>query len=166
MGTHAAKYALKRANLKPKDIDLIIVATTTPDNTFPSTATKIQKNLNANAISFDVQAVCAGFVYAISIATSMMKDNFGSKCLVIGADSMSKILDWKDRSTSVLFGDGAGAVVLEKINLIDEVKYKDWGILSSRLYSDGTHYNLLYTDGGVSLSGGIRFYKNAREGCF
>ncbi len=159
MGTHAARYALKRANLKPEDIDLIVVATTTPDNTFPSTASKIQKNLNSRAISFDVQAVCAGFVYAISVASSMMKDNFGNKCLVIGADCMSKILDWKDRSTSVLFGDGAGAVVLEKIDLKNEVKYKNWGILSSELYTDGLHYDLLYTDGGVSLSGDAGFVR-------
>ncbi len=150
MGTYAAKLALKRANLDPKDIDLIIVATTTPDNTFPSTASKIQKNLDCNAIAFDVQAVCAGFVYALSIASSMMKDNCYNKCLVIGADSMSKILDWEDRSTSVLFGDGAGAVVLEKEDVSD--KYQDWGILTSKLYSDGTNYDLLYTDGGVSLS--------------
>ena len=98
----------------PLIVDLIIVATTTPDNTFPSTASKIQKNLGCKASSFDVQAVCAGFVYAISIGVAMLKDSHGKKCLVVGADSMSKLLDWNDRSTSVLFGDGAGAVVLEK----------------------------------------------------
>ena len=115
MGTNAAKLAILNAGLKPNDIDLIIVATTTSDNTFPSTASKIQKNLGSKAISFDIQAVCAGFIYAISIGVAMLKDGHGSKCLVIGSESMSKILDWNDRSTSVLFGDGAGAVILEKM---------------------------------------------------
>ena len=108
MGTHAAQRAILDSGLKPNDIDIIIVATTTPDNTFPSTAAKIQKNLSCKAISFDVQAVCAGFIYAISVGVAMLKDGHGQKCLVIGADSMSKILDWNDRSTAVLFGDGAG----------------------------------------------------------
>ena len=114
MGTNAAEQAILDAGLNSNNIDLIIVATTTPDNTFPSTASKIQKNLGCKAISFDVQAVCAGFIYALSIGAAMLKDGHGQKCLVIGADSMSKILDWDDRSTAVLFGDGAGAVILEK----------------------------------------------------
>ena len=127
MGTNAAELAIFNAGLKPNDIDLIIVATTTPDNTFPSTASKIQKNLGCKAISFDVQAVCAGFIYAISIGVAMLKDTHGKKCLVNGADSMSKILDWKDRSTSVLFGDGAGAVVLEKKIVKNEnVENNEW----------------------------------------
>ena len=121
---------------------MIILATATPDNTFPSTASKIQKNLGCNAISFDVQAVCAGFIFALSVAKSMMTDGVYQNCLVIGADSMSKLLDWKDRSTSVLFGDGAGAVILQKFENT-EYKYDDWGILSNIIHSDGQFYDLL-----------------------
>ena len=130
---------------------MIIVATTTPDNTFPATAALIQKKLNISAVSFDVQAVCAGFVFAISVAKSMMLDNSYKNCLVIGADSMSKLLNWEDRTTSVLFGDGAGAVILQKY---DTKKYnlEDWGILSNALFTDGNYYDLLKTSGGVSTS--------------
>lgn len=149
LSTKAALNALQETNLHPKDIDLIILATTTPDNTFPATAAKVQKNINSNATSFDIQAVCAGFVYALSVAVSMLKNNFGDKCLVIGADSMSKILDWNDRTTSVLFGDGAGAVVLEKSKTTD-IKNQNWGVLSNVIYTDGKHYDLLFTDGGAS----------------
>ncbi len=151
LATEAAKMALKDSELTSKDIDLIIVGTTTPDNTFPATAAKVQKNLNSNAISFDIQAVCAGFVYALSVGVSMLRDGYGKKCLIIGADSMSRILDWKDRSTSVLFGDGAGAVVLEKFQ-IKENNSLNWGVLSNVIYTDGQHYDLLFTDGGVSLN--------------
>ena len=134
MGTIAAETAISNAGLKPDDIDLIILATTTPDNTFPSTASKIQRNLGCKAISFDVQAVCAGFIYAMTIGVAMLKDTHGKKCLVIGADSMSKILDWNDRSTSVLFGDGAGAAVLEKKNIKnDNVKNGQWGVLATKI---------------------------------
>ncbi len=154
LATEAAKKALENSNLTPSDIDLIIVGTTTPDNTFPATAAKVQKNLKSNAISFDIQAVCAGFVYALSVGVSMLKDSYGKKCLIIGADSMSRILDWKDRSTSVLFGDGAGAIVLEKFesNQTNKDNFLDWGVLSNVIYTDGQHYNLLFTDGGVSLN--------------
>ncbi len=145
MGTEAAKNAINNAKIDIKDVDIIIVATTTPDKTFPSTASKIQQNLNSNAIAFDIQAVCAGFIYAICIGTSMLKDGFGKKCLIVGADSMSKILDWDDRSTSVLFGDGAGAVLLDNRESED-----GWGILTSKIFTDGKYYNLLKTDGGVS----------------
>ncbi len=149
MAVNAALNAIKNAYIKKELIDLIIVATTTPDNTFPATATLVQKKLGINAPSFDVQAVCAGFVFALSVAKSLMKDNHFSNCLVIGADSMSKILDWNDRTTSVLFGDGAGAVVLQKFENIDE-KLNDWGILSNVIHSDGNLYDLLKTNGGVS----------------
>ncbi len=145
----AAKKAIKNANISKHEIDLIIVATTTPDNTFPSTATLVQKKLSINAVSFDVQAVCAGFVFALSVAKSMMSDGIYKNCLVIGADSMSKLLDWKDRSTSVLFGDGAGAIMLQKIEN-NENFYNDWGILSNVIHSDGQYYDILKTNGGVS----------------
>ena len=165
MGTNAAKLAILNAGLKPNDIDLIIVATTTPDNTFPSTASKIQKNLGCSAISFDVQAVCAGFVYAISVGVSMLRDGHGTKCLVIGADSMSKILDWNDRSTAVLFGDGAGAVILENRNEKNVcVKQDQWGILATKIFTDGEYYDLLSTDGGVSKSKSTGFLRmNGKE---
>ncbi len=151
LATKAAKNALSKSNLGSNDIDLIIVATTTPDNTFPATAAKVQSNLNSNAIAFDIQAVCAGFVFALSIGVSMLKNNFGKNCLIIGADTMSNILDWKDRSTSVLFGDGAGAVLLQK-HIYDHKDYLNWGVLSNEIYTNGKLYNLLYTSGGVSKS--------------
>ena len=165
MGTNAAKLAILDADLKPNDIDLIIVATTTPDNTFPSTASKIQKNLGCKAISFDIQAVCAGFIYAISVGASMLKDSYGNKCLVIGSDSMSKIIDWKDRSTAVLFGDGAGAVILEKGIMKNKfVNYDQWGILATKIFTEGKHYDLLSTDGGVSKNKSIGFLRmNGKE---
>ncbi len=150
----ASKRAIENANISNDCIDLIIVATTTPDNTFPSTATSVQKKLFINAVSFDIQAVCAGFVFALSVAKSMMLDGFYKNCLVIGADSMSKLLDWNDRSTSVLFGDGAGAVVLQKTKNNDN-QYDDWGILSNVIYSDGQFYDLLKTNGGVSSNQNI-----------
>ena len=151
MAVNAAFNAFKTTKIKKEDIDLIIVATTTPDNTFPATATLVQKKLGINAVSFDVQAVCAGFVFALSVAKSMMKDNHYSNCLVIGADSMSKLLNWNDRTTSVLFGDGAGAVILQKFENIDK-KLNDWGILSNVIHSDGNLYDLLKTNGGVSFN--------------
>ena len=165
MGTNAAEQAILDAGLNSSNIDLIIVATTTPDNTFPSTASKIQKNLGCKAISFDVQAVCAGFIYALSIGAAMLKDGHGQKCLVIGADSMSKILDWDDRSTAVLFGDGAGAVILEKnIKKNNVVQSDQWGILATKIFTNGEHYDLLKTDGGVSKSKTTGFLRmNGKE---
>ena len=151
MAFFAANKALEHAKISKNDIDLIILATTTPDNTFPSTATLVQKKLKINAVSFDVQAVCAGFVFAISVAKSMMIESNYKNCLVIGADAMSKLLDWQDRSTSVLFGDGAGAIILQKIENIKNT-YDDWGILSNIIHSDGQFYDLLKTNGGVSIS--------------
>lgn len=145
----AAKKAIENGRISKNDIDLIIVATTTPDNTFPSTASLVQKKLCINAVSFDVQAVCAGFIFALSVAKSMMTDGVYQNCLVIGADAMSKLLDWNDRSTSVLFGDGAGAVLLQKFNNFEN-KYNDWGLLSNVIHSDGKYYDLLKTNGGVS----------------
>ena len=165
MGTNAAKLAILDAGLNSNDIDLIIVATTTPDDTFPSTAAKIQKNLGCKAISFDIQAVCAGFIYAISVGVAMLRDGYGKKCLVIGADSMSKLLDWDDRSTAVLFGDGAGAVVLENSILQNEsVQNDQWGVLATKIFTNGKYYDLLGTDGGVSKNMSTGFLRmNGKE---
>ena len=156
LATNAALKAIKMSELNINDIDLIIVATTTPDNTFPSTATRVQQKLGAKGIAFDVQAVCAGFVFALSVASSMMKDNHSKNCIVIGADSMSKLLNWEDRTTSVLFGDGAGAVVLQKEENLDK-KFEGWGILSNVIHSDGNFYDLLCTNSGVSLNQKVGF---------
>ena len=148
MAIAAAKKALQNANIDSKDIDLIIVATTTPDQTFPATAVKVQSELNIGICpAFDIQAVCAGFIYALNVGSSLLKTSNFSKALVIGSESFSKILDWSDRSTSVLFGDGAGAFVLEKSN-----ENPEWGILSSNFYSNGNFSDILYTDGGPSIN--------------
>ena len=162
---HAALKAIENSTLDKDDINLIIVATTTPDNTFPSTATMVQKKLNIKGAAFDIQAVCAGFVFALSVAKSLMKDNNYKNCLVIGADSMSKLLDWKDRSTSVLFGDGAGAVILENKENIDN-KLDDWGVLSNVIHSDGEYYDLLKTNGGVSTDQKMGFIEMAGKEIF
>ncbi|NBW04535.1 MAG: ketoacyl-ACP synthase III [Alphaproteobacteria bacterium] len=151
LATAAATAALANGGLEATDIDLIIVATTTPDNTFPSTATKVQHMIGAKgAIAFDVQAVCAGFVYALDIAEAMLQGGRGRRALVIGAESFSKLLDWQDRTTCVLFGDGAGAAVLE---LVDDAP--DWGIRSSVLHADGAYRDILYVDGGPSATGDV-----------
>ncbi|MBL6602098.1 MAG: ketoacyl-ACP synthase III [Candidatus Puniceispirillum sp.] len=151
LASHAANQALANAAMQPKDIDLIIVATTTPDNTFPSTATKVQHQIGATgAIAFDVQAVCAGFIYAVDVAEAMLRGGRGRRALVIGAESFSKLLDWQDRTTCVLFGDGAGAVILE---ITDEAS--DWGIRSSVLHADGAHRDILYVDGGPSSTNDV-----------
>ena len=165
LALQAALKAIENSTLDKDDINLIIVATTTPDNTFPSTATMVQKKLNIKGAAFDIQAVCAGFVFALSVAKSLMKDNNYKNCLVIGADSMSKLLDWKDRSTSVLFGDGAGAVILENKENIDN-KLDDWGILSNVIHSDGEYYDLLRTNGGVSTDQKIGFIEMAGKEIF
>jgi 3-oxoacyl-[acyl-carrier-protein] synthase-3 len=151
LASHAANQALANAAMQPQDIDLIIVATTTPDNTFPSTATKVQHQIGATgAIAFDVQAVCAGFIYAVDVAEAMLRGGRGRRALVIGAESFSKLLDWHDRTTCVLFGDGAGAVILE---ITDEAS--DWGIRSSVLHADGAHRDILYVDGGPSSTNDV-----------
>ena len=165
LALHAALKAIENSTLDKDDINLLIVATTTPDNTFPSTATMVQKKLDIKGAAFDVQAVCAGFVFALSVAKSLMKDNNYKNCLVIGADSMSKLLDWKDRSTAVLFGDGAGAVILENKENIDN-KLDDWGILSNVIHSDGKYYDLLKTNGGVSTDQKIGFIEMAGKEIF
>ena len=147
----AAKEALEHAGISADDIDIIVLATTTPNDTFPSTASIVQKELGAfNAFAFDVQAVCAGFVYALGVAESLLKIGQGKRALVIGAESFSKLLDWDDRTTCVLFGDGAGAVILEAAAPAD-----DWGVLSSVLHTDGRYRDILYVDGGPSETGTV-----------
>ncbi|MDA7599159.1 ketoacyl-ACP synthase III [Alphaproteobacteria bacterium] len=149
LARNAALNALDRIGLTGADIDLIIVATTTPDDTFPSTATKLQHQIGASgAIAFDIQAVCAGFVYGLDIADAMLRGGRGRRALVVGAESFSKILDWDDRNTCVLFGDGAGAVILELAEQTDD--NARWGIRSSVLHADGAHRDILYVDGGPS----------------
>lgn len=147
----AAIDALENANMTADDIDVIVLATTTPDDTFPATAAQVQNRLGAyNAFAFDVQAVCAGFVYALTVAESLLLANKGRRALVIGAESFSKLLDWEDRTTCVLFGDGAGAVILEASD-----DAQNYGILSSALYTDGRYRDILYVDGGPSKTGSV-----------
>jgi 3-oxoacyl-[acyl-carrier-protein] synthase-3 len=148
LALEAAKRALKHADTAVSEIDLIVVATTTPDETFPSTATKIQARLGMiRGAAFDVQAVCSGFIYGLSVGDNFIRAGQAKTVLVIGAETMSRILDWNDRGTCVLFGDGAGAVVLSAAE--DEGTNKDRGILNTRIFSDGRLHDLLYTDGGV-----------------
>jgi 3-oxoacyl-[acyl-carrier-protein] synthase III len=143
----AAKQALVRSGIDPVDIDLIVCATATPDRTFPATAVKVQAKLGVTkGAAFDVQAVCSGFVYALTIADNFLKTGQSRRALVIGAETFSRILDWSDRSTCVLFGDGAGAVVLEAQP--QHGTRDDRGILATRLRSDGRFEDLLYVDGG------------------
>ncbi len=147
----AARRALEAAGMSGGDLDLIVLATATPDNTFPSTATRVQAALGmAGGAAFDVQAVCSGFIYALSVADNFIKAGQARSALVIGAETFSRILDWKDRTTCVLFGDGAGAVVLRAEAGHGEVS--DRGILSTHIHSDGRYYDLLKVDGGASSS--------------
>ena len=149
LGTRAALAALANAGLVPDDIDAIIVATSTADLTFPSAATMIQSALGmTRGFAFDVQAVCAGFVYALTTANALILAGSATRVLVIGAETFSRLMDWTDRSTCVLFGDGAGALVLEAQQ--GDGTTDDRGILSTDLHSDGRHQKLLYVDGGVS----------------
>ncbi|WP_113265953.1 beta-ketoacyl-ACP synthase III [Agrobacterium cavarae] len=154
LGEAAARAALDNGGLKPEDIDLIIVATSTPDNTFPATAVNIQNRLGiTGGFAFDVQAVCSGFVYAMATADLYIRGGMAKRVLVIGAETFSRILDWKDRTTCVLFGDGAGAVILEAGE--GEGKTSDRGVLTSHLRSDGAHKEKLYVDGGPSTTGTV-----------
>jgi len=149
LGYRAALSALEDADMSAQDIDLIIVATTTPDYTFPSTATIIQEKLGIHhGAAFDVQAVCSGFIYALQVADSMIRSQNAKNVLVIGAETFSRILDWEDRSTCVLFGDGAGAFVLSAQDIDDDAS--DQGILHSFIRSDGRFRDMLYVDGGPS----------------
>lgn len=152
LATHAARAALADADLQPSDIDAIVVATSTPDNTFPSVATMVQGNLEmTSGFAFDVQAVCAGFVYAMANANALIVSGQAARVLVIGAETFSRIMNWEDRTTCVLFGDGAGAVILEAAT--GTGANTDTGILATDINSDGSYRDLLYVDGGVSSTG-------------
>lgn len=149
LGAEAARKALDAAGMSETDIDLIIVATCTPDQTFPATATKVQHILGHHGgVAFDVAAVCSGFLYAFSVAESMIRAGSAKNALVIGAETMTRLLDWEDRATCVLFGDGAGAVVLSG-------ETSERGVLATRLHADGKHNELLYVDGGPSTTGTV-----------
>ena len=155
----ASLNAIKNANIDKNDIELIIVATTTPDRTLPSTATILQGKLEIpeTCSSFDIQAVCGGFVYALTIANSFIKSGQVKTALVVGAETISRIVDWKDRNTCILFGDGAGAVVLQATN-------EDKGIISCDLHSDGKYLDILKSDSGVSIDQKVGFiYMEGRE---
>ena len=146
LAINAALSAFKDSKVKPKDIDCIIVATTTPDNTFPSTATKVQNFFKLKDIpSFDIQAVCSGFIYGLQISDSFIKSEKFKNILLIGAETLSKIVDWDDRRTCVLFGDGAGSIILS-------ADKKKNGILSTKIHSNGEWIDSLYADGGPSLN--------------
>ncbi|MEX0924301.1 MAG: beta-ketoacyl-ACP synthase III [Rhodovibrionaceae bacterium] len=148
----AAREALQHAGLAIEDLDLIVVATATPDETFPATATRVQAELGmTQGAAFDIQAVCSGFVYALAVADNFLQLGQAETALVIGAETFSRILDWQDRGTCVLFGDGAGAVVLQAAE--GSGANTDRGLLSTHLYSDGRHHDALYVDGGPSSTG-------------
>lgn len=152
LGSLAAQAALKNAGLEANDLDAIVVATSTPDLTFPSVATMVQEKIGmTRGFGFDVQAVCAGFVYALTNANALIISGQAKRVMVIGAETFSRIMDWTDRATCVLFGDGAGALILEAQE--GEGKASDRGILSADLNSDGRYRDMLYVDGGVSTSG-------------
>jgi len=154
LGEQAARAALANAGLTPDDIDLIVLATSTPNNTFPATAVEIQNRLGMkHGYAFDMQAVCTGFVYAMATADLHLRGGMAKRALVIGAETFSRILDWQDRTTCVLFGDGAGALVLEARE--EEGTVADRGILAAQLRSDGSHREKLYVDGGPSTTGTV-----------
>ena len=150
MASQASRRALEAAGIPADRIGLIVLATATPDQTFPASATRVQTALGIrDCIAFDVQAVCTGFLYALSVADNMVKGGMADFALVIGSETFSRILDWEDRTTCVLFGDGAGAVVLRA------EETEDRGILATRLHADGRHNDLLYVDGGPSTTGTV-----------
>jgi 3-oxoacyl-[acyl-carrier-protein] synthase-3 len=163
LGIAASRQALVRAGIDPVDIDLVVCATATPDRTFPATATRIQAGLGiSKGAAFDVQAVCSGFIYALAVADNFIKAGQFKRALVVGAETFSRILDWNDRGTCVLFGDGAGAVVLEAQSQLGT--REDRGILATRIRSDGRFEELLYVDGGpgsTKTTGYLRM--NGRE---
>ena len=151
LGEAAARAAMADANVTVDDIDMIILATSTPNNTFPATAVNIQNRLGMkHGAAFDMQAVCSGFVYAVTTADSFIKAGQAKRILVIGAETFSRILDWEDRTTCVLFGDGAGAIILEAQEGVG--MSNDRGVLTSHLRSDGSHREKLYVDGGPSTT--------------
>ncbi|MTJ04331.1 MAG: ketoacyl-ACP synthase III [Sediminimonas qiaohouensis] len=162
LATHAARAALKDAGLTVDDIDAIILATSTADLTFPSAATMVQANLGmTRGFAFDVQAVCAGFVYAMANASALIASGQANRVMVIGSETFSRIMDWTDRSTCVLFGDGAGALILEGQEAAGTSQ--DRGILSTDLHSDGRYRDILYVDGGVSTQSTGHLRMQGRE---
>src|SRR5262245_19347794 len=153
----AASRALDSAGMKGSDLDLLVVATATPDNTFPATAAKVQARLGMNrGAAFDVQAVCAGFIFALAVADNALRLDQARTALVIGAETFSRILDWEDRGTCVLFGDGAGALVLKAVPASSPGSRF---ILSNHLHSDGRQYEILYVDGGPSSTGSAGYLR-------
>lgn len=154
LATDAARKAIEAAGIDAASIDLIVLATATPDQTFPATATIVQANLGCRGgIAFDVAAVCSGFLYAVGVADSMLRSGMAQRALVIGSETFSRILDWEDRTTCVLFGDGAGAIVLEAQE--QEAGEQPRGVLATRLHADGAHNQLLFVDGGPSTTGTV-----------
>lgn len=154
LATDAARKAIEAAGIDAASIDLIVLATATPDQTFPATATIVQANLGCRGgIAFDVAAVCSGFLYAVGVADSMLRSGMAQRALVIGSETFSRILDWEDRTTCVLFGDGAGAIVLEAQE--QEEGEEPRGVLATRLHADGAHNQLLFVDGGPSTTGTV-----------
>ncbi|HZB92717.1 MAG TPA: beta-ketoacyl-ACP synthase III [Stellaceae bacterium] len=159
LAVRAAERALAQAGLAGADLDLIVVATATPDNTFPATAAKVQARLGATrGCAFDIQAVCSGFIYALATADNFIRSGQAQRALVIGAETFSRILDWQDRGTCVLFGDGAGAVVLAS-HREEEGGPRERGVLSTHLHADGRHYDILHVDGGPSSTGSCGFLR-------
>jgi 3-oxoacyl-[acyl-carrier-protein] synthase-3 len=153
LATEAARNALAAAGIEAQSIDLIVLATATPDQTFPASATLVQQALGCTGgIAFDVAAVCSGFLYALGVADAMLRTGMANRALVIGAETMSRIVDWEDRATCVLFGDGAGAIVLEAQDSNDPAAP---GVIATRLHADGTHNELLFVDGGPSTTGTV-----------
>jgi 3-oxoacyl-[acyl-carrier-protein] synthase-3 len=153
LAADAAAKAIEAAGIVAQDIDLIILATATPDQTFPAAATKVQAALGINdCVAFDVAAVCSGFLYAVTVADSMIRSGAATRALVIGSETFSRILDWEDRTTCVLFGDGAGAVVLGAEVSADADPKTARGVLATKLHADGRHNQLLYVDGGPSTT--------------
>jgi 3-oxoacyl-[acyl-carrier-protein] synthase-3 len=151
LATNAARQALERAGIDGSEIDLIVLGTATPDETFPATATRVQEHIGAHtACAFDLQAACSGFIYALAVADNFLRLGQAKTALVLGAETFSRILDWNDRTTCVLFGDGAGGVVLRAEE--GEGTNADRGVLSTHLHSDGRQHDLLYADGGPSLN--------------
>ena len=162
LGIEAAKRAIQNAGISSKDIDLIVVATATPDNTFPATATSIQSGLGIKkGYAYDVQAVCSGFVYALELADNAIRLGKANYALVIGSETFSRIIDWQDRSTCVLFGDGSGAVILKSAD-----EESPSSILSNHLYSDGDYKEMLFVDGGPSTSNNVGLLRMDGSGVF
>ncbi len=165
LALRAGQAALDAAAITPDDLDLIVLATATPDETFPATATRVQSELGmTKGAAFDVQAVCSGFIYGLNVADNFIKVGQVRTALVIGAETFSRILDWTDRTTCVLFGDGAGAVVLRAAE--GEGTNADRGLLCNRLHSDGRHHDLLYVDGGPSSTGTVGHLRMAGKEVF